>query len=867
MPSVRHAQAEPIPGYRLLERLGKGGFGEVWKCEAPGGLFKAVKFVRGPNSNHVVDVNGPSVEQELHALEHIRSIRHPFLLSMDRIEIVGGELIIVMELADQSLHDYFKQCQEAGLPGVPRQDLLNDLQEAAEALDLINIRHGLQHLDIKPRNLLLVSRHVKVADFGLVSRLAEAASAARKLAAISPIYAAPEVFRGTFSPASDQYSLAMTYHELLTGELPFCGKNFRQFAVAHLQSEPDLHALPEADRPAVARALAKDPAARFPSCSDFIQALMTVNLPGGTVSPSARLRWQGEAPAVSATVPRAGEDTSMHKPLPTFSDLGDDSSFPERVVGLRNLTASPVALSVYQFQECLDRGELSELWMAEAPAVGPCFVRFLYGLSDFDPAERAVAVQHMSALSHPALVPSAVVRSDPARLVLVAPRLGTTLREHWLKATGDGSPGVPRAELLRYLHDVAVALDALAQQYGVLHLSLSPDIVQLAEGRALLADHGLAPLFWLPAGQPIAAGNARYAAPELWGNAASRQCDSYSLAIIYQEMLTGKHPFAAAGRQLQYHVQAKPDLSPLPEGDRAVLQRALDRTPGRRFATCAGLIAALEAMPQAAPDKPTTATDLRDSDADFDFSLSPVSQLVRDISAAASNGGVIQEHGAFRYLLRSGHSVHHNFIARVPPHALPLLLEPFARQWHAQQFEQSDETIAYRLTLPGQSKASLTERPQGLEVHVCCRTRPTLPPDLAEVRVRVTPFGASALAADHLLRQTGPAVLESVRGLLQAHPERRVQDRLPYEELLTVWPLDDEGVEQMPIRAQGKDLSRDGLGLYLPCAPPSNDLRLFLALHGKPVPVPVQVRVVHTKMRGDRVEVGTMFVFSLAAAG
>src|SRR5262249_35426729 len=161
MPTLRHAQAEPIPGYRLLERLGKGGFGEVWKCEAPGGLFKAVKFVRGSNANHVVDVNGPGVEQELRALEHVRSIRHPFLLSMDRIEIVDGELIIVMELADQSLHDYFKQCRKAGLPGVPRQDLLNDLQEAAEALDLINVRHGLQHLDIKPRNLLLVSLHVK----------------------------------------------------------------------------------------------------------------------------------------------------------------------------------------------------------------------------------------------------------------------------------------------------------------------------------------------------------------------------------------------------------------------------------------------------------------------------------------------------------------------------------------------------------------------------------------------------------------------------------------------------------------------------------------------------------------------------------
>ena len=117
------------------------------------------------------------------------------------------------------------------------------------------------------------------------------------------------------------------------------------------------------------------------------------------------------------------------------------------------------------------------------------------------------------------------------------------------------------------------------------------------------------------------------------------------------------------------------------------------------------------------------------------------------------------------------------------------------------------------------------------------------------------------------MRQTGPALLEQLRGVLQAHPERRAQDRLTYEEPITVWPLDEEGVEQMPIRAQGKDLSRNGLGLYLPRTPPSDDLRLFLALHGRPVPVPVQVRVVRTEMRGDRVEVGTMFVFSPDDAG
>src|SRR5215472_9677114 len=127
MPSPRSADSEPIPGYRLLEPLGQGGFGEVWKCQAPGGLTKAIKFVQG-NS---LDASRNGAEQELRALEHVKSIRHPFLLGMDRIEVVAGDLVIVMELADKSLHDLFAEHRQAGRPGVPRGELLGYLREAA----------------------------------------------------------------------------------------------------------------------------------------------------------------------------------------------------------------------------------------------------------------------------------------------------------------------------------------------------------------------------------------------------------------------------------------------------------------------------------------------------------------------------------------------------------------------------------------------------------------------------------------------------------------------------------------------------------------------------------------------------------------
>lgn len=276
MSFIREPNAEPIPGYRLIEPLGSGGFGEVWKCEAPGGLFKAIKFVYG-NLNSVEE-DAAGAEQEHKALQRIKEVRHPFVLSMDRIEVVDGELVIVMELADKSLHDYYVECQAAGMVGIPRDDLLRFLRDAAEALDHMIQKHHLQHLDVKPRNLFLISDRVKVADFGLVKQL-ERHGGSGLMMGVTPLYASPETFNSKISEHSDQYSLAIVYQELLTGQRPFNGRNVRQLAVQHMSEPPELRVLPEAERPAVARALSKNPSDRFPSCLEFMRALYTAWTP------------------------------------------------------------------------------------------------------------------------------------------------------------------------------------------------------------------------------------------------------------------------------------------------------------------------------------------------------------------------------------------------------------------------------------------------------------------------------------------------------------------------------------------------------------------------------------------------------------
>ncbi len=265
MNSSNSPPVESLPGYRLLERLGQGGYGEVWRAEAPGGLGKAIKFIFGRQ-------DGARATRELKALERIREVRHPFLLSLERIEVIEGRMIVVTELADCSLRDRLMQCLDGGGGGVPRDELLRYMRETAEALDYLRDSHSLQHLDVKPENILLVAGHVKVADFGLVKSL-DTGIAESIVGGMTPTYAGPEVFRGTPTGASDQYSLAVVYQELLTGALPFTGSTTAELTLQHLNDEPDLSSLSESDRFAVSRALAKSPESRFASCTELVNML------------------------------------------------------------------------------------------------------------------------------------------------------------------------------------------------------------------------------------------------------------------------------------------------------------------------------------------------------------------------------------------------------------------------------------------------------------------------------------------------------------------------------------------------------------------------------------------------------------------
>jgi serine/threonine protein kinase len=233
------------------------------------------------------------LRREHEAFQQVRAIRHPFLLGLDRVELVENELVMVMPLADQNLGDRFDECAAAGLPGIPRDELIGYLREAAEALDVIGTRFGLQHLDVKPANLFLTAGHAQVGDYGLVSKLDRGTNSG---VGYTPRYVAPEVLGGSVHTRSDQYSLALVYQELLTGTFPFNGTTSHQLIFQHASATPDLSGLRASDRPVVARALSKRPDERFGSCREFIAALAGAASPA-PVPERPRLAPSGVPPA------------------------------------------------------------------------------------------------------------------------------------------------------------------------------------------------------------------------------------------------------------------------------------------------------------------------------------------------------------------------------------------------------------------------------------------------------------------------------------------------------------------------------------------------------------------------------------------
>ncbi len=878
VPGQKEIGDEPLPGYRLIEPLGSGGFGEVWKCEAPGGLHKAIKFVKG--SSTALDGEGGrnSAQVEFQAIQRVKAVRHPFMLSLERVEVLDGELVLVMELADRNLADHFAECQVAGQTGIGRDELLGYLMEAAEALDVMNIKHGLQHLDIKPANLFIVGNHLKVADFGLVNSLEEvpADGTPTQLGGLTPLYVAPEILKGKMSRHTDQYSLAVVYQELLTGTHPFPGGNARQILMAHLMSAPDLTPLPANDRPVVARALAKEPDRRFASCLHFVQALVfgpddpevAGSLP--TNRPS-KLRQTPVAMPVAAP----GATVVINRPrLPPAGDTRKEvqhvtapaPATPDSGISVRTgLTLPGVQLLAH-----VGRGPFGDLYHARDGDGCERQVRYLapaVGAAEAD--VRLLA--RLGSLSHPALPALEVKRTPDGQVGLVADAAGRTLQDRFDERLGGGAKGLARDELLWALQTAAAALDDLRDREQLQHLALSPRSLLVRDGRVHLGDFGLATLIWLPHWQKTAHPNRRYAAPELLKGAPNATCDAYSLALIFTEMLTGFHPLPNRLRSRSTVAgPAKPDLDWLSTADRAVVARALHADPQKRFQSCGELLAALAGPGQGATSPTTAPADglpfIRPlaslfGGGDQRITGTPsINRIVTQVVLTETAAVTIGVAKKLPYLQRSDHVIECKFPIRMLPGMIRLKMEVFCEKWEAKVVSQTDRSFVVRLQSAGNFWQRCLGNKAGLEVRLDLQPAREANVHTSEASVTVQAFGGVEYRAAQKLQEVGPLLLVSLRDDLQNTPDQRGQVRWPCSPPLDVYPLEDNGKVTNVLEGKCKDISFSGIAFATAHRPVSSFVYLNLKTFPEVAPFVLLAEIVRVEPQDGGYRIGAAFV-------
>ena len=277
----------PAPGFpfKVIAKVGEGSMGTVYKALEPElERVVAIKVLRGEVLGSLGS-DGQAREAHLRFLQEARSaaaIRHPGAVTIHRVGEAAGVPYIVMEwLEGETLAQ--RLAREGALPIAVAADVAWQVLETLQAAHEV----GVIHRDIKPANLILLANgRVKVADFGIAQfRTANLVATQAGMLLGTPHYAAPEQLRcETVDPRCDLWAVAVTLYEMLTGERPFSGTNFREYVTQVLNVPPKR---PSAWRPEISptleavvmKGLARDRADRWTSANAMATALRAAQAP------------------------------------------------------------------------------------------------------------------------------------------------------------------------------------------------------------------------------------------------------------------------------------------------------------------------------------------------------------------------------------------------------------------------------------------------------------------------------------------------------------------------------------------------------------------------------------------------------------
>ena len=263
--------------YRIEAVIGRGGMGVVYLAEQVKLGRKVALKVLAPGlaSDAAFRVR---FERES---KMAAAIDDPNILPIHEAGEIDGELFIAMRYVKGT--DLEQELADGPLEPA---EMVHLLLQVASALDAAHAR-GLVHRDVKPANILIAPApgdergdHAYLTDFGLTKSQAQDTSLTRAGTLLGTLDSmAPEQIEGgEVGPAADEYALACVAYRCLTGRPPYVRDSDVALIAAHLKEPPPAVTALRPDLPApvdavLIRALAKDPAARYPTCSAFVAAL------------------------------------------------------------------------------------------------------------------------------------------------------------------------------------------------------------------------------------------------------------------------------------------------------------------------------------------------------------------------------------------------------------------------------------------------------------------------------------------------------------------------------------------------------------------------------------------------------------------
>ncbi|HUS29895.1 MAG TPA: serine/threonine-protein kinase [Kofleriaceae bacterium] len=265
-----------VGNYKILERLGEGGMGTVFRVEhAVLGRHYALKVLR----SQVVEKAATAAQRFVREARAAARVRHPNIVDVfDFGYFPDGRPFFVMELCEgQSLLEYVRRQGP-----LPPSDAIAIARQIALALAQVH-DHGVIHSDVTPSNVLVVGTRpleVKLLDFGLAAiadELFEDENSDFVLG--TPAYISPEQLHGLpATDRSDQYGLGCVLYEMLVGHPPYQHENVRELCMMHIQApipvaESMYGPLPAKLTNAIATCLQKSPQARFPGLRALIAVL------------------------------------------------------------------------------------------------------------------------------------------------------------------------------------------------------------------------------------------------------------------------------------------------------------------------------------------------------------------------------------------------------------------------------------------------------------------------------------------------------------------------------------------------------------------------------------------------------------------